>query len=291
MDISLRIKLRWQNYPLEELRRQYLTNLTPGMDDHVRRYEELSNELIRELPGELDVAYGNAGPRQTLDIFTPETHNAPVLVFIHGGYWFFNSKDPRRFPAREFIPRGIAWVPVNYRLVPTVSMTEVVADVRNAVKWLFEHAADYGCDPGRIYVSGNSAGGHLTAELLSDDWPDLYGLPADVIKGACAISGLFDLEPLLECEPNEKLQLDLEAARRYSPIYHLSQKPTPAIIACGGNESAEFRRQTRSYAEQREQAGYPVTHMEVAGHDHFSIIGELANPESPLFRAIIEMIA
>ena len=282
--------MKWQDYPLEELRRQYLTNLTPGMGDHVRRYEQLSDELVRTLPGELDVAYGEAGPRQTLDIFTPETTGAPVLIFIHGGYWFFNSKDPRRFPAKEFVPRGIAWVPINYRLVPTVTMAEIVADVRNAVAWVYQHAADYGCDPERIYVSGNSAGGHLTAELLSDDWPHRYGLPADVVTGACAISGLYDLEPLLECEPNEKLQLDLDSVKRYSPIYHLSAQPTPAIIACGGNESAEFRRQTRSYAEQRELAGYPVTHMEVAGHDHFSIIGELANPESPLFRAIIEMI-
>lgn len=283
--------MRWQDYPLEELRRQYLTNLTPGMGDHVRRYEELSEELVRAMPGELDVPYGGAGPRQTLDIFTPETGKAPVLIFIHGGYWYFNSKDPRRFPAKEFIPRSIAWVPINYRLVPNVTMTEVVADVRNAVKWLYEHSADYGCDRERIYVSGNSAGGHLTAELLSDDWPDLYDLPGDVVKGACAISGLYDLEPLLKCEPNEKLKLDPVSAKRYSPIYHLSRQPTPAIIACGANESAEFRRQTSSYAECREQAGYPVTHMEIAGHDHFSIIGELANPESPLFQAIIGMIA
>ena len=283
--------MRWQDYPLEELRRQYLTNLTPGMGDHVRRYEELSEELVRTIPGELDVPYGAAGPRQTLDIFTPETWKAPVMIFIHGGYWYFNSKDPRRFPAKEFIPRGIAWVPINYRLVPNVTMSEVVADVRNAVKWLYEHCADYGCDPEQIYVSGNSAGGHLTAELLSDDWPDLYDLPADVVKGACAISGLYDLEPLLECEPNEKLKLDPVSARRYSPIYHLSRQPTPAIIACGANESAEFRRQTGSYADRCKQAGYPVTHMEVKGHDHFSIIGELANPESPLFRAIIRMIA
>ena len=283
--------MNWQDYPLEELRRQYLTNLTPGMGDHVRRYEELSEELVRSMPGELDVPYGPAGPRQTLDIFTPETGSAPILLFIHGGYWYFNSKDPRRFPAKEFIPRGIAWVPINYRLVPNVTMTEVVADVRNAVKWLYEHSADYGCDPERIYVSGNSAGGHLTAELISDDWPEQYGLPADVVKGACAISGLYDLEPLLECEPNEKLRLDLESARRYSPIHHLSRRPVPAIITCGANESAEFRRQTGSYAKRCEQAGYPVTHMEVNGHDHFSIIGELANPASPLFQAVIEMIA
>ena len=283
--------MNWQDYPLEELRRQYLTNLTPGMGGHVRRYEELSEELVQSMPGELDVAYGAAGPRQTLDIFTPDIGKAPMLIFIHGGYWYFNSKDPRRFPAKEFIPRGIAWVPINYRLVPTVTMTEVVADVRNAVKWLYEHAQDYGCNPERIYVSGNSAGGHLTAELLSDDWPDLYGLPADVVKGACAISGLYDLEPLLECEPNEKLKLDPDSARRYSPIYHLSQQPTPAIITCGANESAEFRRQTDSYAERCKQAGYPVIDMEVKGHDHFSIIGELANPDSPLFQAIIKMIA
>ena len=283
--------MRWQDYPLEELRRQYLTNLTPGMGDHVRRYEELSDELARTMPGKLDIAYGAAGPRQTLDIFTPETDGAPILVFIHGGYWFFNSKDPRRFPAREFAPRGIAWVPINYRLAPTVPMSDIVADVRNAVKWLYQHAAEYGCDPDRIYVSGNSAGGHLTAELLSDDWPGQYGLPADVVKGACAISGLYELEPLLECEPNEKLRLDLESARHYSPIYHLSGQPTPAIIACGTNESDEFRRQTAAYADILKEAGYPVTHIEVAGHDHFSIIGELANPDSPLFRAVTGMIA
>ena len=283
--------MSWQDYPLEQLRRQYLTNLTPGMGAHVRQYEQLSDELIRELPGELNLAYGTAGPRQTLDIFTPETNIAPILIFIHGGYWYFNSKDPRRFPAKQFVPRGIAWAPINYRLAPTVSMTEIVADVRSAVKWLYEHAADYGCDPKRIYASGNSAGGQLTAELLSDNWPAQYGLPADVVKGACAISGLYDLEPLLQCEPNEKLQLDLESAKKHSPLYHLSEQPTPAIIACGENESAEFRRQTRVYAERRKQAGYPVTHMEMAGHDHFSIIGELANPDSPLFQATIEMIA
>ncbi len=284
--------MRWQDYPLDELRRQYLTNLTPGMGDHVRRYEELSDELVRTMPGKLDIAYRDAaGPRQMLDIFAPDTDGAPILVFIHGGYWFFNSKDPRRFPAREFVPRGIAWVPINYRLAPTVPMSDIVADVRSAVQWLYQHAGEYGCDPGRIYVSGNSAGGHLTAELLSDDWPGQYGLPADVVKGACAISGLYDLEPLLECEPNEKLRLDLASARRYSPIYHLSGQATPSIIACGANESAEFRRQTATYADILNEAGYPVAHMEVAGHDHFSIIGELANPESPLFRAVIGMIA
>ena len=283
--------MRWQDYPPEELRRQYLTNLTPGMGGHVRRYEELSDDLVRTMPGELDVPYGAAGPRQMLDIFAPETGDAPILVFIHGGYWFFNSKDPRRFPAREFVPRGIAWAPINYRLAPTVPMSDIVADVRNAVKWLYEHGAQYGCDPERIYVSGNSAGGHLTAELLSDDWPDQYGLPADVVKGACALSGLYELEPLLECEPNEKLRLDLASAKRHSPIYHLSGQPTPTIIACGGNESAEFRRQTAAYADILKEAGYPVTHIEVAGHDHFSIIGELANPESPLFQAVIGMIA
>ena len=282
--------MNWQDYPLEELRRQYLTNLTPGMGGHVRRYDELSEDLVQSMPGELDVPYGDAGPRQMLDIFTPEMDGAPILVFIHGGYWFFNSKDPRRFPAREFVPRGIAWVPINYRLAPTVPMSGIVADVRNAVKWLYQHGAEYGCDPDRIYVSGNSAGGHLTAELLSDDWPEQYGLPADVVKGACAISGLYELEPLLKCEPNEKLRLDLKSARRYSPIYHLSGQPTPAIIACGANESAEFRRQTAAYADILIEAGYPVTHMEVAGHDHFSIIGELANPESRLFRAVIGMI-
>ena len=193
--------MKWQDYSNEELRLQYRTDLTPGVGDHMRRYELLSDGIVSRLYAHLDIPYGPGGPRQTLDIFPPEADGAPLLIFIHGGYWYFNSKDSRRFPAEIINSYGIAWAPINYRLAPFATMDEIVEDVRNAVVWLYRHASEYGYDPEQIYVSGNSAGGHLVAELISDDWPDNYSVPSNVIKGACAVSGIFDLEPLLQCEP------------------------------------------------------------------------------------------
>jgi arylformamidase len=282
--------MKWQDYDNEGLRLQYRTDLTPGVKEHVSRYQQLSEEMLDRVPGHLDLPYGSAGPRQTLDIFPPDTGNAPILIFIHGGYWYFNSKDPRRFPAELFNSIGIAWAPINYRLAPAASMDEIVEDVRNAVAWLYEHASEYGCNSEQIYVSGNSAGGHLTTELISDNWPERFGLPKNVIKGVCAVSGLFDLEPLLECEPNDKLNMELDVAKRNSPIYHLSNEPAPVIVTCGANESDEFKRQSSEYAQTCRKADFPVSHFEMEEHDHFSIIGEFANAESQLFKELVSMI-
>ena len=282
--------MKWQDYDNDALRLQYRTDLTPSVAEHVVHYQKWSEEVVGRLCGHLDLAYGPAGPRQTLDIFPPSNDKAPILIFIHGGYWYFNSKDPRRFPAETFNEQGIAWVPINYRLAATANMDEIVEDVRNAVAWVYEHADEYGCDREQIYVSGNSAGGHLTAELISDNWPEKFGLPSDVIKGACAVSGLFDLEPLLQCEPNEKLNMKIDIAKRNSPIYHLSSASTSLIVTCGANESDEFIRQAAEYAEYCRECAFPVSHFTLLGHDHFSIIGEFANKDSRLFQELISMI-
>ena len=282
--------MHWQDYSLDDLRLQYRTDVTPDADVHMNRYASLSKDMDSRVNAQLNLPYGPAGPRQTLDISPPESDNAPILVFIHGGYWFFNSKDPRRFPAELFNANGVAWVPINYRLAPAASMDEIVEDVRNAVVWLYEHVREYECNPEQIYVAGNSAGGHLTAALISDNWPNSYRVPADVVKGACAVSGLFDLEPLLQCEPNDHLKMDLEIALRNSPIHHISDQLSPVIVSCGGNESDEFKRQSADYAESCRKSGLPVTHFEMTGHDHFSIIGEFTNPDSRLFKELLSMI-
>lgn len=282
--------MKWQDYDNEALRLQYRTDLTPGVAEHVAHYLHWSEEVVNRLSAHLDLAYGPAGPRQTLDIFPPSKDKAPILIFIHGGYWYFNSKEPRRFPAEIFNDNDIAWVPINYRLAANANMDEIVEDVRSAVAWVYKHASEYGCDPEQIYVSGNSAGGHLTAELISDDWPEQFGLPPDVVKGACAVSGLFDLEPLLQCEPNEKLNMKIDVAKRNSPIYHLSSTPTPLIVTCGANESEEFKRQAAEYAAYCSESAFPISYFTLQGHDHFSIIGEFANKDSQLFQALISMI-
>lgn len=274
----------------DELRREYEI-VVPGVEKINAQLQNDSARVAAGLPGQHDLAYGEGGERHMLDIFTVES-SAPsaMLVFVHGGYWKVNSKNARRFPAKPFVENNIAWAPVNYRLAPGFSMDEMVEDGRNAIAWLYRNAENYNCDPNRIYVSGNSAGGHMVGMLCADGWQSQYGLPKDVIKGGCALSGLFDLEPLLYADPNEWLKMDVETAQRNSPIYTLPSSNTKMIITCGGEESDEFRRQSSDYAGLLESSGIDVRYFEMESDNHFSIIGKLGDSASPLFSAIVKMI-
>ena len=170
-----------------------------------------------ELPLRFDVPYGDHHAER-LDIF-PATRPgpAPVHVFIHGGYWQRMDKADFSFVARGLGPAGAATVVINYGLVPSIDLDTLVRQCRAAVAWVHRHAAEWGGDPGRISISGHSAGGHLVAMLLATDWPAL-GAPADVVKAGCAISGLYDLEPIRLCYLNQVLALTPEVAQRNSPV-------------------------------------------------------------------------
>jgi arylformamidase len=280
----------WKNLSKDELRREY-NIVVPGVEKINAQFQNESASVRADLPGQFDLAYDEGGERHMLDIFTVESSvPSAMLVFVHGGFWKVNSKNARRFPAKSFVENNIAWTPINYRLAPGFSIDEIVEDGRNAIAWLYRNAEKYNCDPERIYVSGNSAGGHMVAMLCADGWQSQHGLPKDVIKGGCALSGIFDLEPLLYTEPNDWLKMDIETAQRNSPIYTLPGTDTKMIITCGSEESGEFRRQSRDYAELLENSGIDVRYFEMEGDNHFSIIGKLADTDSPVFSSIVKMI-
>ena len=250
------------------------------------RYAAMSGAAA-ELPGaRLDVAYGTDA-RQRLDVFAPLQGPAPALMFFHGGYWRAGSKESRRFPAAAWRERGVAWVPVGYRLAPEVTLDRIVADARAAVAWLHRNGLDVGCDPGRIHVAGNSAGGHLVGMLAADGWQEAAGVPRDVARSAVAVSGLFDLAPLWRTFVNEWLQLDSESAARNSPIRFPVRADLPVLLAWGDRESAAFRQQSLDYAQR---CGGRVRSMECSGADHFSVIGDFADPDSVLFQAIAAQV-
>lgn len=251
------------------------------------RYAAMS-VAASELPGaRLDVAYGTDA-RQRLDVFAPlQGRAAPALMFFHGGYWRAGSRESRRFPAAAWRERGVAWVPVGYRLAPEATLDEIVADARAAVAWLHRNGLDVGCDPHRIHVAGNSAGGHLVGMLAADGWQEAAGVPRDVVKSAVAVSGLFDLAPLRRTFVNEWLQLGSESAARNSPIRFPVRADLPVLLAWGARESAAFRQQSLDYACR---CGGRVRSMECDGADHFSIIGDFADPDSALFQAIAAQI-
>jgi len=255
----------------------------------IARYGAESARARAEPPMSFDVPYGSHHAER-LDVFpapgtgpAPGPGPAPVHIFVHGGYWHRLDKADFSFVARALRPAGAATVVINYGLIPTIDMDTLVRQCRTAVAWVHAHAREFGGDPDRLFVSGHSAGGHLTAILLATDWTAL-GRPADTIKGGVAISGLYDLEPIRLCYLNDVLALTPETARRNSPVTLPAPRAGSLVLALGGDEGPEYHRQTDALAAA--WGVKPGAVLDMAGLHHFSIVSELENPASPLARAI-----
>lgn len=284
--------LVYRDYTQEALDAQYnARSAVPAFDAFVQRWISASEQAVESLPCALNVPCGD-DPVETLDIFhPPDGRPAPVLMFFHGGYWRAGDKSWFRFLAKPFVERGAVFVVPRYGLCPTFKMDELVAQCRRAVAWTFRNAADHGGDCARLFVAGHSAGGHITGMMAATDWAADFGLPADAIKGATGISGLYDLEPIRLSQVNGPLQLTAEDARRNSPVQQpLPAAPPPAILAFGGLESAEYGRQTEAYAGILRRAGGGAETLEVAGHHHFSILDAFCNPRHRFGRAVLEQL-
>jgi arylformamidase len=181
-------------------------------------------------------------------------------------------------------------VVINYALMPTVTMAELVRQCRASIAWVHANAASFGGDPRRITISGHSAGGHLVAMLLATDWAAFAGLPADVVNAGVGISGLYDLEPIRLCYLNDVLALTPDDARAHSPIHLTPKHASPLVLPLGDKEGPEYHRQSEAMASAWRAHGGRADVMDLAGHDHFSIVWELADRDSALSRAIRSLI-
>lgn len=225
--------------------------------------------------GRVDLRYG-AGARQRLDVFPCGAPSAPTLVFIHGGYWQQNDKEPFAFIGEGLLPAGFNVALVEYTLAPAARMDTIVGEIRGAVGWVIDHAKEFGGDPSRVFVSGHSAGGHLTAMAMTDAR----------VAGGLAISGLFDLEPIRLSYLNEKLGLDTAEAQRNSPILHLPARAAPLVVTVGLGELPELIRQSEEFAAAWRKRRLAGQYLPIAGHDHFSILDELARSDGRLVTAM-----
>ena len=252
-------------------------------------YAAESEATRRALECRLDVSYGQH-PGEALDIFPAAgPRPAPVQVFIHGGYWQRLDKADFSYVARGFVPAGAALVAINYALVPTVSLDELVRQCRASIAWVHANAASFGGDPARVFVSGHSAGGHLVAMVMATDWK-AFGAPADVVKGGAGISGLYDLEPIRLCYLNDVLKLTPEDARRNSSVLLPAPHSGRLLLAVGGAEGPEYHRQTEDQATAWRRGGLAVEVLDMAGHDHFSIAVRLGDPKAELTAAILRQM-
>ncbi len=281
----------YRGYDQQALDDQYNARKScPDVEAYLARWPESSHNLRQSAACELDLGFGESAAER-LDIFPGEGPRAPLLVFIHGGYWRAFDKQQFSFVANGFRAAGITVAVVNYALAPGVTMDEIVRQNRAALAWLHGNAARHGADPDRLHVAGHSAGGHLTAMMMCTDWPAFEaGLPRDLVKGGCAVSGLYDLEPIRLSYLNAEVRLNEEMARRNSPLHLDPVATTPLILSVGGAESDEFRRQTTAFADHWRQSGRQLDELVMPGLDHFAIMEALADPDSVLAGAVHRMM-
>jgi arylformamidase len=228
---------------------------------------------------ELEIAYGPS-PRQVMDIFWPDVSRAaPLALFIHGGYWQALDNSWFSHLAAGLVAHGVAVALPSYDLCPAVSLATLTDQLREAAAFLYRRHHR------RILATGHSAGGHLTAMLMATDWPARdAALPPDLVPAGLPISGLFDLEPLVETSINKAVGLDRTEARRLSPL-RLPGRGGKLHAIAGGLEGPEFERQARSLAE-----AWGGSWESVPGAHHFNVIAPLADPTSALVRQALQLV-
>ncbi len=274
----------------EEIDAQYNIGASlPGWESYLDRYITDSGATRKSLQCELDIQYGPTLD-ETLDIFPSKQSNSPVLVFIHGGYWRALSSKEFSFIANGFVDQGITVVVSNYSLCPKVPISEISRQNRAVIAWLAKNAEEYNGNPDEIYVSGHSAGGHLTAMVCSSDWQGEYGLSQNIVRGGLAISGLFDLHPFRYSYLQPTLSLSHEIIMQQSPSFCIPESGPSMILSVGERELSEFHRQAQDYHQARLDKGLNSNCRVEADQDHFSILYDLINPDSSLFAATIKMI-
>ena len=248
--------------------------------------------MARRRVGEPErVAYGPT-EIERLDIYRAARTAAPVFVFIHGGAWRSGRSKDYAVPAEMFLASGAHYVVPDFAWVQDVGGNlMVLADqVRRAVAWVHENIVRFDGDPNRLYIGGQSSGGHLAAVALTTDWRCQFGLPADIVKGGMCISGMYDLTPVRLSARSRYVQFDDATVAALSPIRHLDHLTAPLTVAYGTCETPEFQRQNRDFAVAVEAAGKQVRLLVGKHYNHFELPETFGNPYGLLGRAALELM-
>jgi len=280
----------WRSWPLERREREYSPSSRAGdIAPLLAAYASRSREAELSLECRKDLRWGGA-PDETFDFFPAASSHAPLLVFIHGGYWQELSKNESLFAAPDCVANGIAYAALNYTLAPRAKVGEIVEGCRSAVAYMHREARPLGFDPRRLYIAGSSAGAHLAAMLLAGGWQERHSLGEGAVAGAVLLSGIYDLEPLMGTYIDAALRLTPADAESLSPVRLPTGRQVPVVAAWGEHETGEFKRQSRAYAKRLASEGFRVSAFEVPGANHFDIVFALADATNMLGRATLEMI-
>jgi len=253
------------------------------------RWERDSERARARLDCYLDVPYGSADT-ETLDVFRAKGRSRGLLMYIHGGYWRSLDKKRFSFVAPALAQEGISVAIVNYALCPSVQVADIVMQMVQASAWLYRNAGNFGAPPGRLGVCGHSAGGHLAAMMLACQWPKYSpDLPKKVVSGALSISGLYDLTEIVKVPSvNNDARLTGKTAIKVSPAFLPPATDAPLTTAVGTEENEGFHIQNRLIAGK--WAKVHRADVPCAGKNHFTVLDDLCDPGSRLFKSTLDLI-
>jgi arylformamidase len=252
-------------------------------------FTTFSEAARKMLPVRRDIHYGPHRD-EVCDVFPAARPGAPLMLYLHGGYWRMLTKDENSFVATALQPAGATVMVNTYSLCPGVHIDVIVQQCRAFIAWAWKNAGFYNADPNRIFISGHSAGGQLVGMMLATDWERDYGMPNNTIKGAVAISGIYDMKPLARAFTNEWLQIAPNAVARNSPLLLEPKVKCPVIVAVGGAESAGFLSQTQVYKAHLKANKVPVIEVDLPGMDHFAAWNEVMDAKTPLTKAVLKLM-
>ena len=264
--------------------------LVEDFDGLIDKWSKRSEKFREIVDSSLDCQYGS-GEKDKLDIFRCGKPNAPLFIFVHGGYWQRGDKSVYSFVAESFVSSGIDVALIGYQLCPSASMTNIVDKIREAVIWIWNNADDYAISKNRINVSGHSAGGHITGMILATDWKEISEeLPSDIVKTGIPISGLYQLDPIRETTIADALGLDDEESKELSPHFFKPKTDAPILVTLGGGETPEFHWQTDHFVDKWKEHRAPLDYFAEPKVDHFGVVERLANKESQIFKKVRDWI-
>ena len=282
--------MHYLDYSREELIRQYSPREAVPEHPVWKAQWTLASVLARsDREGRLRVPYGPT-PGQTLDIFPAKEPASPINVFVHGGFWRFLDSFDHTLVAPAVLDAGGASILLNYDLCPVVPLTEVVRQVRSALKWVWDHAEEANGDRDRIYISGHSAGGHLASLMCTGDYNRDFGLPDDAVKGATIVSAMLDLEPIMLVPGAEELSVTEDMVKALSPRHHPPAPHIPLVVAVGALETDEWIRQTEDMMAVLREQDSPSVYLKPRFDQHYSILLSLGNPMSELCSAMLRQM-
>ena len=282
----------WREQPAALLEQHFNPRVAvPSFQEALDRYAARSAAARQRLPGVYDLRYGTRS-QQTFDLHRAALSPSappPLVLFLHGGYWRALDKRDHSFVAPLFVEAGVPLANINYDLCPSITLDEIVDEIREAVLYCAHHAADFGAAARRLCLVGHSAGAHLVARMLAQDWA-AAGLPADTITGVVALSGIYEPEVVLRLAVNAEIGLTAAMAARHDGLRQPPQCQAPVLIAVGGAEPAGWIGQSRAYHDVCVAAGLDVHWMCVEGANHFTLLEDAMTVGRPLAAAILQLV-